>query len=260
MRRRLIKGACGLCAAVAALLLGLTGCERQVQKKQNPYVKRLDTPDWCQPGALLVRNGSQDGTILLLRRRTLDEMYVELFGHEYDGGLPQREDDVIYRYDPSKEGLEKVGQDVWDAAPADWGQVYDVQGPRRVSERYETHLRTNALMFKGGEVATTGNSMIYIAKSLTSNKIMVLTTVVKDPSGWGFGSSIKKEYIGSYFHDVLDAETGELISKRMVEVPIDKGMGFVTGLWTWGDKYVVYADPNLCYVCIIDMSKVQMKE
>lgn len=115
-------------------------------------------------------------------------------------------------------------------------------------------------MFKSGEVATTGNSMIYIAKSLTSNRIMVLTTVVKDPSGWGFGSGIKKEYIGSYFHDVLDAETGELISESMVEVPIDKGTGFVTGLWTWDDKFVVYADPNLCYVCIIDMSKVEMKE
>jgi hypothetical protein len=259
MRRGLIKCAGGLSVAAAALLPGIAGCERRVQKKQNPYVKRLDTPEWCQPGALLVRNGSPDGSVLLLRRRTLEEMNVELFGLEYEEGLPQRQD-AIYRYDPGKEGLEKVGQDVWDAAPADWGQVYDVQGPRRVSQRYETHQRTNALMFKGGEVATTGNSMVYIAKSLTSGKIMVLTTVVKDPGGWGFGSSIKKEYIGSYFHDVLDAQTGELISKRMVEVPIDKGTEFVTGLWTWGDKYVVYADPNLCYVCIIDMGEIELKE
>lgn len=122
MRRGLIKGACGLCAIATALPLGLTGCERQAQKKENPYVKRLDTPDWCQPGALLVRNGSQDGTVLLLRRRTFEEMNVELFGLDYEGGLPQRQD-VIYRYDPSREGLEKVGQDVWDAAPEDWGQV-----------------------------------------------------------------------------------------------------------------------------------------
>jgi hypothetical protein len=259
MQRGIVMAIRWVCGPMLVASVGLTGCEPQSKTpEQSPYVERLETPDWCQPGALRMRCTAEDGKVLLLRRRTYDEMQRELFGAKVGADDPPRKD-VIYRFDPDKEGLEKASLEEWEAAPFHL-ETWDLKQTRRVPQRFTIHPVRHTLDFKKQPVATTGNHLVYVAKSPSSNRLMALTTVVKKKEGFGFGTRIQRGYLGSFFHNTIDSKTGEVIGETSIRMPFEKGTELVTGAWSVGDRYIVYADAQLRFLFLIDVEKLEKGE
>ena len=259
MRREIVMTVRWVCGLVLVTSVGLTGCEpRSKTPEQSPYVQRLETPDWGQSGALRIRCADEDGKVLLLRERTYGEMECELYGAKRGADDPPRKD-VIYRYDPDKEGLEKVSLEVWEAAPFHL-ETWDAKQTRRVPRGFTTHPVEHTLKFRKQPVATTGNHLVYVAKSPSSHRLMALTTLVKRRDALGFGTKIQRGYLGAFFHNTIDSKTGEVIGKTLIRMPFEKGTILVTGAWTVGDRYIIYADAQLRFFFLIDVEKLEKEK
>ena len=235
---------------LALLLLGTAGCKRN--KLDRWVVREFETPDWAgKEGLLQTATETPDGKVLLLRRRDIEEGTTELFGAEIKE--PDFEsDEVIYRYDPSKNPreLEVVGLRAWydTTGPMTW----DIQQVRRVPDKLTIQGATGKLGYGKNVIPVEGDAIVHMAAAMPAiqNKVAILsaTRVLPDAATIGRGGQVT---LKDFYHQAYDLNEVEIMGRPLF-LPFSEGDD-PKGMWAGKDRYVVYVDGQHSRVYIIHM-------
>lgn len=211
--------------------------DTQQRTSDIPVAEPGDWPN--EPGRMLVRSDARVEGALILTHQTVDQFRAD---RDLDGLTRlYQPHGVVYRYDPSTQGLTRADDELWDEAQT---EVTDCVADRRVFfDPADVSIEIiscdpSLVEFRRTPIDVAGGSAVRVFYGTTGSTASILSTD-------GFITECGESAPGQHFHQVYSEIDGTPIG------PVLRlGIGGLTkrrpdACWTRDDRFVIYFQGDL---------------